>query len=156
MFKTVLENMKKEIDAVLSQFVEIEELKKDEGETIVDEPMSNEEDLSGLLAFYRITVENWGDMLEETKIILRSLYTERSKVYKDKDPAEMAGGEQPPQDTELINDENEDECDDCDDEDKTNEPTEKDDAPEDDTKPPVEKKEFIATKSVEELLRRQR
>jgi len=243
-FKTVLENMKKEIDAVLSQFVEIEELKKDEGETIVDEPMSNEEDLSGLLAFYRITVENWGDMLEETKIILRSLYTERSKVYKDKDPAEMAGGEQPLQDPALTGDEVVDDCPDCEDDEEAvkqlaadlsleeidkklnglkgtregyrdqirkldeelySEPDsekkrkealrkeigelwdkidslydeiraytqaktikitqaaladesekKKDDTPEDDTKQPVEKKEFVATKSVEELLRRQR
>jgi len=109
MFKTVLENIRDEIDTVLSQFEDVEEdagtpktdaeramahfniskekwaamsaeekaakikelpnrgkrIKGDEGEDIVDENMSNEEDLPGLLAFYTLTQENWDTLLDE-------------------------------------------------------------------------------------------
>lgn len=61
-------------------------------------------DLPGLLAFYGITSEGWGKLLEETKIILRSLWTERKKVYKGSDPSTMAGGEKPDADPVLVND----------------------------------------------------
>jgi hypothetical protein len=79
LFKTVLENMKSEIDAVLSKFEDVEELKGGEGETIVDESMSDQEDLdlSGLLAFFRLTRESWDDLLDETRAILASRWTER-------------------------------------------------------------------------------
>ena len=192
MFREVLENMKNEIDAVLSKFDDIEEdagtpkteaeramahfnvseekwaalseeekqeyisklpsrgegLKKDNGETIVDENMSTEEDLPRLLAFYRITAENWDAFEDGFRIVLRSLWTERQKVYKDKDPAEMAGGESPLEDSELTGDEAEGDCDDCDDEEQTSSVEDK--------KPPVKAVPFTPTKSVEELIKRRR
>jgi hypothetical protein len=113
-FKTVLENIKGEIDVVLTKFDNVEELKRGEGETIIDESMSDE-DLSGLLAFYRITEANWDDFLHETQAILRSLWTEREKYYKDGDPAKMAGGEKPDADPVLQGDSDIVDCPDCED-----------------------------------------
>ena len=194
MFKTVLENIRSEIDAVLLQLEAVEKdagtpkteaeramahfniskekweqmsaeekaakikelpkrgegLKRDEDETIVDENMSNEDDLPGLLAFYTITAENWDALEEDTKIVLRSHWTEKQKVYKDKDPAAMAGGEQPSQDPALTNDDAENDCEGCDDEGKKDEPAEEDE------EPPVKVVPFVPTKSVKELLKRRR
>jgi hypothetical protein len=156
MFRTVLENMKNEIDEVLSNFGEIEELKKVEDETIVDEAMSAD-DLAGLLAFYTITQENWEALEEDTRIVLRSHWTEKKKVYKDLDPATMAGGERPLEDEELTNDEAEDDCEDCDDEDEEQEakPDEEDNTPDED-ETPVKVVPFTPTKTVEQLLKRRR
>lgn len=120
-FKTVLENIKSEIDTILSKFDDAEELKKDEEETIVDEAMTDE-DLSGLLAFYTITEENWLTLEEGVRIALRSLWTERSKTYKDTDPAKMAGGEMPPADPVLEgirDDADAADCPDCEDNEAT-------------------------------------
>ena len=125
-----------------------EGLKKDNGETIVDENMSTEEDLPGLLAFYRITAENWDAFEDGFRIVLRSLWTERQKVYKDKDPAEMAGGESPLEDSELTGDEAEGDCDDCDDEEQASSM--------EDEKPSTKVVPFTPTKSVEELIKRRR
>ena len=112
-----------------------EGLKRDEGETIVDENMSDE-DLSGLFEFYTLSQENWDMLEEDTRIVLKSLYAERQKVYEDTDPSTMVGDE-------------EEECDDCDDAEE--EQAEEEDQPDE----PVEKKPFVPTKSVEDLLRRQ-
>jgi len=205
-FKTVLENLRKEIDTVLSNFDDVEEdagtpkteaeramahfniseekwaamsaeekaakikelpprgqgLKGDEGETIVDDVMSDE-DLSGLLAFYTLTKENWDTLLDETRIVLRSLWTERSKEYLNTDPLKMAGGEQPLDVPALTGDEDSsDECLDCDEDEENVGEGEvaagesQEEKPVDDIKPvDVPKKPFVATKTVEELLRRQ-
>lgn len=113
MFRTVLENMKREIDDVLTQFDDVEELKRGEGETIVDESMSDQEDLSGLLAFFRLTRESWDGLLDETRIILASRWTELKKYYKDGELEKMAGGELTPVDPVLQQDESD--CPDCED-----------------------------------------
>ena len=146
LFRDVLENMRGEIDAVLGKFADVEELKREDDDTIVDEAMSDE-DLSGLLAFYRITEANWDTLLHETQAIMRSLWTERKKYYKDGDPEEMAGGEKP--DADPILQQDEEDCPDCDDEDKPDgdEPSEEDEEP-------VETVPFKATKSIEELIGR--
>lgn len=215
MFREVLENMKNEIDMVLSKFDDIEEdagapkteaeramthfniseekwsnlseeekqeyisklpprgegLKKDGGELIIDKTMSDE-DLSGLLSFYTLTEENWATLLDETRIVLRSLYTERSKVYKGTDPETMAGGEKPVQDPELTGDEVIDDCPDCEDDEEAVKQLAADLSLEDidkkqETSPGGEPKPdgdeskvkvvpFVPTKSVEELLKRHR
>ncbi len=116
MFEIVLKNIKSEIDIVLSKFEDLEELKRDEGETIVDESMSDQEDLSGLLSFFRLTPENWGTLLDETRIILRSRWTELKKYYKDGDLEKMAGGEGTPVDAVLQQDVGD--CLDCDEDEK--------------------------------------
>ena len=167
MFKTVLENIKSEIDEVLSNFDELEELKKDEGETIVDEAMSDVDDLSGLLAFYRLTQKSWDGLLDETRIILSSRWTELKKYYKDGDLEKMAGGELTPVDPVLQQDESEEDCPDCEEEDEHKCPEgqvwndehnkcvldETDEEKEDE--PEVKMVPFVATKSIEDLLRRQ-
>jgi hypothetical protein len=111
LFRGVLENMRGEIDVVLSKFDDVEELKRDEEESIQDQLMSEEIDLAGLLAFYRLTEKSWDGLLDETQIILRSLWTERKKYYKDGNLEQMAGGELPPADAVLQQDE--EDCEDC-------------------------------------------
>lgn len=90
--------------------------KKDDGETIVDESMSDQEDLSGLLAFFRLTRESWDGLLDETRIILSSRWTELKKYYKDGELEKMAGGELTPVDSVLQQDEAD--CPDCDEDEK--------------------------------------
>jgi len=183
MFREVLENMRNEIDEVLSKFDDVEEdagtpkteaeramahfniseekwsemsaeekaakikalpprgegLKRDGEESIIGKTMSDE-DLSGLLAFYTLTRENWDELLDETRIILRSLYAERKEVYDEADgDTEDEGSES--EDVDEDGEEDED-CEDCDDD-------EEEDTEEDKPKP------FAPTKSVEELLNRQ-
>ena len=70
------------------------DLKEEDDKQVRDEAVSDE-DLTGLLKFYTLTQENWDDLLDETRITLRSLYTERAKEYENADPTKMAGGEEP-------------------------------------------------------------
>jgi hypothetical protein len=171
MFRAVLENMKSEIDAVLSKFEDVEELKGGEGETIVDESMSDQEDLdlSGLLAFFRLTRESWDGLLDETRIILASRWTELKKYYKDGELEKMAGGELTPVDSVLQQDASEEDCPDCEEEDEHKCPEgqvwnaehnkcvldEADEETEEETEEKVKTVPFKATKTIEELLNRQ-
>jgi hypothetical protein len=150
MFKAVLENMKSEIDAVLSKFEDVEELKGGEGETIVDETMSDADDLSGLLAFFRLTPESWDGLLDETRAILSSRWTELKKYYKDGDLLKMAGGELTPIDPVLQGDESEEDCLDCEEE-----AEEADEETKEEDEPAVKLVPFKPTKSIEDLLNRQ-
>jgi hypothetical protein len=167
-FKTVLENMRGEIDVVLSKFEDVEELKKDETETIQDESMSDQEDLSGLLAFFRLTQESWDGLLDETRIILASRWTELKKYYKDGTLEKMAGGELTPVDSVLQQDE--EDCEDCGEEDEHKCPEgqvwnaehdkcvqadEAEEETEESDEPEVKTVPFKATKSIEELINRQ-
>jgi len=59
-----------------------EGLKKDEGETIIDKAMSDE-DLGGLLEFYGLSQANWDAYPEEVHTLFKSLYAEQKKPDED-------------------------------------------------------------------------
>lgn len=75
-FKTALENMKSEIEAVLVQFEDSEEqLNEDEDKNIGDS-MS----LAEVKDWFRLSDESWNDLEETERLYLKSLYREKNPV----------------------------------------------------------------------------